>query len=133
MLGRARTWGGNPLSAFDGLTRASALVRPVNPGYAATLLAEATLPAAMSGRIDLVTQVARQAEELWDARTAAADEASSLTVLAILAEAFVIAGDLDRAARYRRRAETLPPATLLPSSRVSRSWRRGTCGQSATS
>ena len=48
ILGRARTWAGDPLPAFDGLVRAAAVIRPVNPVWAAALLAEATLPAAMS-------------------------------------------------------------------------------------
>jgi hypothetical protein len=39
---------------------------PVSPEWAATLLAEATLPAAMIGRVHLVRQVAKQAEELWE-------------------------------------------------------------------
>ena len=110
VLGRARTWGGDPLSALDGLVRASVLIRPVNPMCAAALLAEATLPAAMAGRIDLVRQVARQAEELWEnIRPAAADAGGSLTVLAMLAGAFVMTGDLEHAARYRCRAEALLP------------------------
>jgi DNA-binding CsgD family transcriptional regulator len=108
VLGRARTWGGDPLPAFDGLVRASAMIRPVNPERAVALLAEATLPAAMAGRIRLVRQVAQQAEELWeDTRAASAGTGASLTVLAMVAEAFVMAGELDHAALYRSRAEAL--------------------------
>ena len=66
ILGRARTWAGDPLPAFDGLVRAAAVIRPVNPVWAAALLAEAILPAAMTGRVHLVRQVAQQAEELWE-------------------------------------------------------------------
>ena len=66
ILGRARTWAGDPLPAFDGLVRAAAVIRPGNPVWAAALLAEATLPAAMTGRVYLVRQVAQQAEELWE-------------------------------------------------------------------
>ena len=66
ILGRARTWAGDPLPAFDGLVRAAAAIRPVNPVGAAALLAEATLPAAMAGRVHLVRQVAQQVEELWE-------------------------------------------------------------------
>jgi DNA-binding CsgD family transcriptional regulator/tetratricopeptide (TPR) repeat protein len=108
VLGRARTWGGDPLPAFDGLVRAAVMIRPINPVSAVALLAEATLPAAMAGRVRLVMQVAEQAEELWkDACTRAAGASVPLTVHAMVAEAFVMAGELDRAARYRYRAETL--------------------------
>src|SRR5262249_6607729 len=41
VLGRARTWRGNPLLAFDGLVRASAAIRPVSSSCAIALLAEA--------------------------------------------------------------------------------------------
>jgi len=108
VLGRALAWGGDPSRAFNGLVRASAVIRPVNPVCAAALLAEATLPAAMAGRVQLVREVAQQAEELWqDTGTAAADAGASLTVLAMLAEAFVMAGELGHAARYRCQAEAL--------------------------
>ena len=102
ILGRARTWAGDPLHAFDGLVRAAAAIRLVNPAGAAALLAEATLPAAMTGRVHLARQVAEQVEELWeDSSLGAAGAGASLTVLAMVAEAFVAAGELDRAARYR--------------------------------
>jgi tetratricopeptide (TPR) repeat protein len=108
VLGRARTWGGNPLSAFDGLVRASALIRPVKPVCAIALLAEATLPAAMAGRVRLVRQVAQQAEELGaDTGAAPSSAGTSPTVPAMVAEAFVMTGDLDRAARHRCHAEAL--------------------------
>ena len=106
--GRARTWAGDPLLAFDGLVRAAAVVRPVSPAWAAALLAEATLPAAMAGRVHLARQVAHQAGELWDCPgSPAAGAAASLTVPAMVAEAFVMAGELDHAACYRRRARAL--------------------------
>ena len=114
VLGRARTWAGDPLPAFDGLVRASAVVRPVSPACAVALLAEATLPAGMAGRIHLVKRVAQQAEELWEDPCAAAGGASpSLTVLAMVAGAFVMAGELGHAARYRCRAEALLPTADL--------------------
>jgi ATP/maltotriose-dependent transcriptional regulator MalT len=113
-LGRARTWAGDPLPAFDGLVRASTVVRPVSPACAVALLAEATLPAGMAGRVHLVRKVAQQAEELWEDTCASVDDASvSLTVLAMLAEAFVITGELDHAVRYRCRAEALLPTADL--------------------
>ena len=114
ILGRARTWAGDPLPAFDGLVRASAVIRPVSPTCAVALLAEATLPAGMAGRVHLVREVAQQAEELWeDIPTAAAGPGASLTVLAMVAEAFVMAGELDHATRYRCRAEALLPTADL--------------------
>jgi DNA-binding CsgD family transcriptional regulator/tetratricopeptide (TPR) repeat protein len=79
---------------------------PVSPEWAATLLAEATLPAAMIGRVHLVRQVAKQAEELWEDNGATAAGAS-LTVLAMVAKAFALAGEVDHAARYRDRAAPL--------------------------
>jgi len=114
ILGRARTWAGDPLPAFDGLVRAAAVIRPVDPAGAAALLAEATLPAAMTGRVYLVRQVAQQAEELWEnTGSPAVGAGASLTVLAMVAEAFALAGDLDRAARYQLRAGTLLPSADL--------------------
>ena len=108
ILGRARTWAGDPLPAFDGLVRAAAAIRPVNPAGAAALLAEATLPAAMTGHVHLARQVAEQVEELWeDSSLGAAGSGASLTVLAMMAEAFALAGELDRTARYQLRAAPL--------------------------
>jgi DNA-binding NarL/FixJ family response regulator len=109
ILGRARTWGGDPLPAFDGLVRAAAMILPVNAACAAALLAEATVPAAIAGRIHLARQVAQQAGELCEGTgSAAAGAGVSLTVLAMVAEAFVITGELDHAARYRCQAKALP-------------------------
>jgi len=114
ILGRARTWAGDPLPAFDGLVRAAAAIRPVNPVGAAALLAEATLPAAMTGHGHLVRQVAQQVEELWENTGGpAAGAGTSLTALAMVADAFVAAGELDRAARYQLRAATLLPSADL--------------------
>ncbi len=108
VLGRARTWGGDPLPALDGLMRAAEAIRSIDPIRAVALLAEAILPAAMAGRVRIARQVAQQAEELWEeAHALAAGEAAPLTVLALMAEAFVMAGELDRAARCRLRAEAL--------------------------
>jgi DNA-binding NarL/FixJ family response regulator len=106
VLGRARTWRGEPLQSFDGLVRAAAYIRPIDPGRAVALLAEATLPASLAGRVDVMRHVAQQVEELWD-DTHIAEEDASLTTLAMVAEAFVLAGELDRAAIYRDRAEAL--------------------------
>jgi DNA-binding CsgD family transcriptional regulator len=108
ILGRARTWAGDPWLAFDSLVRAAAVIRPASPVWAAALLAEATLPAAMTGRVRLARQVAQQVEELWDCPdSAAAGAGASLTVPAMVAVAFVMAGELDHAAFYRCRAKAL--------------------------
>ena len=108
-LGRARTWASDPLPAFDSLVRAAAAIRPVSRARAAALLAEATVPAAMAGRADLVRQIVQQADELWDDTGAA----NTLTVVTMIAGAFLMAGELDRAARYRRKAEALLPSADL--------------------
>jgi DNA-binding CsgD family transcriptional regulator len=106
--GRARTWASDPLLAFDGLVRAAAAIRPASPVWAAALLAEAIVPAAMAGRVHLARQVAQQVEELWDGPdAAAASAAASLTVPVMVAAAFVMAGELDHAACYRYRAKAL--------------------------
>jgi DNA-binding NarL/FixJ family response regulator len=107
ILGRARTWAGDPLPAFDGLVRAAAVIRPVKPVWAAALLAEATVPAAIAGSVHLARQVALQAAELCKDRRATAGAGASLTVLAMVAEVFVMTGELDDAARYRCRAQAL--------------------------
>ncbi len=108
ILGRARTWGGDPLPAFCGLVRASAAVRPVSRAHAAALLAEATMPAAMAGRFHLARQVAQEAGELCENSGSGAPP----TVLAMLAGAFVMTGELDRAASCRLRAEAMLPPDL---------------------
>jgi DNA-binding CsgD family transcriptional regulator len=112
VLGRARTWHGEPLQSFDGLVRAAADIRTIDPGRAVALLAEATLPASLSGRVDVMRHVAQQVEELWDDAHIAEGDAS-LTTLAMVAEAFVLAGELDRAAIYRDRAQALLPSADL--------------------
>ena len=114
VLGRARTWRGDPLPGLNGLVRAAAVIRPVKPERTVALLAEALLPAAMAGRIHLVKQVAGQVEQLLDEmRGAPGGEDASLTVLAMVAQAFVMSGELDRAARYRQQAQALLPSADL--------------------
>ena len=114
ILGRARTWAGDPLPAFDGLVRAAAAIRAASPAWAGALLAEAIVPAAMTGRVHLAMQVAEQVEELWeDSGSGAAGASDSLTVLAMVAEAFALAGELDRAGRYQLRAAPMLPSADL--------------------
>ena len=109
VLGRARTWQGEPVPSFDGLVRAAADIQPIETGRAAALLAEATMPAALAGRIDVMKRVAQQVEQLWEGAPAAEADAS-VTTLAMVAEAFVLAGEPRRAARYLDRAEALLPS-----------------------
>jgi DNA-binding CsgD family transcriptional regulator len=109
VLGRARTWRGEPVPGFDGLIRAAAEIQPIDPGRAAALLAEATLPASLAGRIDVMKHVAQHVEQLWEDTPAAAADAS-LTTLAMVAKAFVLAGEPGRAAYYLDRAEALLPS-----------------------
>jgi tetratricopeptide (TPR) repeat protein len=109
VLGRARTWQGEPWQSFYGLVRAAANIEPIDAGRAIALLAEATLPAALVGRVDVMRHIAQQAEKLWE-DTDIAEGDASLTTLAMVAEAFVMAGELDRAAIYLDRAETLLPS-----------------------
>jgi len=110
ILGRARTWRGDPLSGFNGLVRAAEAIRPIKPDRTIALLAEALLPAAMAGWVRLMRQVAQQVEQLLEETCGApAGEGASLTVLAMVAEAFVMSGELDRAARYRQPAKALLP------------------------
>ena len=112
VLGRARTWQGEPWQSFYGLVRAAANIEPIDAGRAIALLAEATLPAALVGRVDVMRHIAQQAEELWE-DTDIAEGDASLTTLAMVAEAFVMAGELDRAAIYLDRAEALLPSADL--------------------
>jgi DNA-binding CsgD family transcriptional regulator len=114
-LGRARTWASDPLPAFDGLVRAAAAIRPVSRAWAVALLAEATVPAAMAGRADLVRQIAEQADELRDDTDDTDDTgpANTLTVVTMIARAFLMTGELDRAEPYRRKAQDLLPAADL--------------------
>ena len=110
ILGRARTWQGDPLAGFDGLTRAAEVIQPFDAGRTIALLAEAILPAAMAGRICLMRQVAQQVEELLaDTQSSAAGAGASLTSLAMVAKAFVMTGEFGHAARYRDQAEALSP------------------------
>jgi DNA-binding CsgD family transcriptional regulator len=108
ILGRARTWLGKPLPGFDGLVRAAAVIRPIDASRAVSLLAEATLPAALAGRVQAMKRVAQQVERLWE-KTPGSRANASLTTLAMVGEAFVLAGELDHAARYLDRAEALLP------------------------
>jgi DNA-binding CsgD family transcriptional regulator len=105
-LGRARTWLGDPQRSHDDLVQAAAMIQPVDRARAASLLAEATLPAAIAGRVRLMVEVATRAESVW--RSAGTPLGSGLIpprALAMVAEAFVVAGPLDRAGHFLGLAE----------------------------
>jgi tetratricopeptide (TPR) repeat protein len=106
VAGRARTWMGDPSRAFDRMVRAAAMVRQVDARRAAQVLAEATAPAAMQGHAGLMRQVAEQVEDVWN-DSAEVAEAATATVLVMVAEAFVLTGELHRAEPYLRRAAKL--------------------------
>jgi len=126
IAGRARTWMGKPSHAFDSLVRAAAMVRPIDAGRAAQVLAEATAPAAMQGHANLMRQVAEQVEDIWNESVEVAETATA-TVLVMVAEAFVLSGELHRAEPYLRRA-----ATLLHSNPISEIEGLGFLAQSLT-
>jgi DNA-binding NarL/FixJ family response regulator len=68
----------------------------------------------MAGHVHLARQAAQQAGELWDCPgVAVAGATAALTVPAMVAAAFVMAGELDHAARYQHRAKALLASTDL--------------------
>jgi DNA-binding CsgD family transcriptional regulator/tetratricopeptide (TPR) repeat protein len=112
ILGRARAWRGDPHRSYDDLMQAATVIRPLDSTRAASLLAEATVPAGMAGHVRMMVEVATQAEAVW--RSAGISPDSGLIspkVLAMVAEAFVLSGALDRAGHLVDLAEkTLPSA-----------------------
>ena len=111
ILGRARTWMGDPQRSYDDLVQAAAVIRPLDAARAASLLAEATMPAAIAGHVRLMVEVATQAESLW--RSAGIPPGSgpvSPRALAMVAEAFVLSGALDRAEHLIALAERALPS-----------------------
>jgi DNA-binding CsgD family transcriptional regulator len=109
VAGAALTWMGQPQHALECMTTAAAQARPHDPARTAQILAEAISPACMQGDIHIVRDLAEQIESLWqDSADAAA--AATPTVLALLAEAFSLHGDVERAAFYVGCAEKLLPS-----------------------
>lgn len=89
---RSHVWLGHPQRAIDDLVRAGDAVRATDRRRAAQMYAEATLPCAMTGRVDDMLEIA--------ARSAAAgDGEQTLHTAATTAVAFVIGG---RSAEGRR-------------------------------
>ena len=110
----ALTWMGEPKRALELMTGAAARARPKDPVRAAEILADATGPAIMQGDVHLVFDLAEQVERIWEHSPGAA-AAATPTALAMVAEAFSISGDIDRAAVYLRRAAELPSSCNSPS------------------
>ena len=66
----------------------------------------------MQGEVHLVRDLAEQVECIWEQSPDAA-AAATPTALAMVAEAFSLSGDIDRAALYLRRAADLPPSSNM--------------------
>ena len=115
ILGRARTWMGDPQRSYEDLVQAAVMIQPLDEARAANLLAEATLPAAIAGRVRLMMEVATRAESVWQsAGTLLSSGLVPPQALAMVAEAFVLSGLLDRADYFLNLAEkALPSADLV--------------------
>jgi DNA-binding CsgD family transcriptional regulator len=110
VAGGALTWLGEPRRALELMTGAAADAHPNDPVRVVEILAEATGPAIMQGEIHLVRDLAEQVEGIWE-RSSDAAAAATPTALAMVAEAFSISGDIDRAALYLRRVGELAPSS----------------------
>jgi DNA-binding CsgD family transcriptional regulator len=110
VAGAALTSLGEPRRALELMTGAAAQARLSDPVRAAEILAEATGPAIMQGEIHLVRELAEQVERIWEHSPNAAATATP-TALAMLAEAFSISGDIERAARYVQHVAELPQSS----------------------
>jgi DNA-binding CsgD family transcriptional regulator len=111
ILGRARTWMGDPHRSYDDLVQAAVMIQPLDGARAANLLAEATLPAGVAGHVRLMMEVATRTEAAW--RSAGISPGSGLIspkALAMVAEAFVLSGLLDRADHLLGLAEKALPS-----------------------
>ncbi len=112
IAGGALTWLGEPKRALELMTGAAARARFHDPVRAAEILAEATGPAIMQGDINLVRELSEQVERIW-AQSVDAATAATPTAFAMVAEAFSISGDTNRAAPYLRRAAELPASSNM--------------------
>jgi DNA-binding CsgD family transcriptional regulator len=110
VAGGALTSMGEPKQALERMTAAAAKARPNHPIRAAEILAVAIAPALLQGQVHLVLDLAEEVERIWEESPEAA-AAATLTSLAMVAEAFSLSGDIDRAAPYLRRAADFPSST----------------------
>jgi DNA-binding CsgD family transcriptional regulator len=109
VAGGALTSLGEPRRALELMTGAATRTSPHDPVRAAQILAEAIGPAIMQGDMHLARDLAEQVECIWEHSPDAAAIATP-TVLAMVAGAFSISGDIARAASYLGRAAELPPS-----------------------
>jgi DNA-binding CsgD family transcriptional regulator len=103
VAGGALTSMGEPKRALELMATAAATARPNQPVRAAEILAEAIGPALLQGQVHRVRDLAEEVEGIWEQSPEAA-AAATPTAFAMVAEAFSLSGDLDRAAPYLRRA-----------------------------
>jgi DNA-binding CsgD family transcriptional regulator/tetratricopeptide (TPR) repeat protein len=103
VAGGALTSTGEARRALELMTAAADAARPSHPVRTAEILAEAIAPALLQGQIYPVRDLAEQVECIWKESPEAA-AAATPTALAMVAEAFSLSGDIDRAAPYLRRA-----------------------------
>jgi DNA-binding CsgD family transcriptional regulator len=112
IAGGALTWMGEPKRALEVMTTAAATARPNHPVRTAEILAGAIAPAVLQGQVHLVRELAEEVECLWEQSPEAA-AAATPTALAMVAEAFSLSGDIDRAAAYLRRAADFSSSSNL--------------------
>jgi len=111
ILGRARTWMGEPHRSYDDLVQTAAMVKPLDGARAAGLLAESTVPAAMAGHVRLMVDAAVRSESAWRSAGISADSGLiSPKTLAMVAAAFVVSGSLARAEHLLDLAEKALPS-----------------------
>jgi DNA-binding CsgD family transcriptional regulator len=112
VAGGALTWMGEPKRALELMTRAAATARPNHPVRTAEILAEAIAPALLQGQVHLVRNLAGEVECIWEQSPEAA-AAATPTALAMVAEAFSLSGDIDRATPYLARAASFPSSSSM--------------------
>jgi DNA-binding CsgD family transcriptional regulator/tetratricopeptide (TPR) repeat protein len=109
VAGNALTWIGEPKRALELMTAAATAARPDHPVRTAEIMAEAIAPALLQGEVHQVRGLAEEVECIWEQSPEVA-AAATPTALAMVAEAFSLSGDIDRAALYLRRATEFPPS-----------------------
>jgi DNA-binding CsgD family transcriptional regulator/tetratricopeptide (TPR) repeat protein len=112
VAGGALTWMGEPKRALELMTAAAARARPNDPVRTAEILAEAIGPALLQGQVHLVCNLAEEVESIWEQSPKAA-AAATPTAFAMVAEAFSLAGDIDRADPYLRRTTDFPSSPTM--------------------
>lgn len=106
ILGRARTWMGEPSRSYDDLVQAAALVHPTDRRRAAALLAEAAAPAAMAGHVRLAVDAATRSLATWQSSGISPDSGLMPPYpLAVAAQAYVLEGSVAKAERLLDLAE----------------------------